>query len=270
MKKIFVLLFCLLIILSGCGGKEEETVPVEEPVEEPEAVEEPEPQIVYVDITDDVIVDSGSSVQVQIDEAKYEILPNGSYRLYLTLKGPKGYNFVSFNSGPDEVYKSEFTELNGNTQEIVLTIPEKKLRQIDDLMASVFNNDDVCYIRLMETKYLFVLEVEDPDDGTYEYTDITEYGEADYNTLSTGTIELINYSYVKLDGDKTRFSVTFTSDPDMEMILYDPAGKAIGSLGLTESNETTIRFTIMDEFIGDGLKLHVTGEDGTGIIHLYN
>lgn len=271
MKKILVIVFLFLLILSGCGSKKEEEQEPVENVDQQEVVEpepEPEPEPEYIDITDSVRYEKNDKV-FEIYEVKYQILDNGSYKFYVTIKAQEGYYFFAFNSGEGDIYRSDFIELTGERQEVTLTVTEKKLREMETLMANIWKQDETDnYIQLLSTKVLFAVTVEDPNDATYEYIDITEDGEADYGTLETTTIELINYSYCKVSDDKTRYSITFTSAPEMEVTINDERGNLIGKVGMTENEETTVRFSMDDEYMSDKLQLKVSGVDGTGIITL--
>lgn len=269
MKKVLVIVFLFLMILSGCGGKkEEEQEPVENVEQQEVADPEPKPEPEYVDILDSIWYESDNRV-FEIYEAKYQMLDNGSYKFFITIKAPKGYTFTAFNSGEGDIYKSDFIETTGEKQDLTFTVSEKKMREMDSLMANVWNQDgDSNFFMILDTKSLFAVTLEDSNDGTYEYIDITEDGEADYGSLETTTIELENYSYYKINEETTRYSVTFTSAPEMEVTINDDRGNLLGKIGTTEGEKTTVRFTMNDEYMAEKLQLRVSGTDGTGVIIL--
>ena len=263
MKRLFTALL-ILLMMTGCGnGNKEESKPDDVPEEE--MVQENS----FFKIDVKMLSETYDMVgKVTVSKAKYEVLENGSYKFYLTLKGPKGYHFQASSSGVND-YLSEQYDLDGNVQEISFIVSRKKLQKMDELIGCVSISDDSrTFFKILDCRTMFETELEDPNDSTYDFIDITEDGEADYGTLEKTTIKLLNYSYYEISDEEVRLSVTFASASNMKIELYNGDNQKLGVFGTTKDEETTIRFTIRKTYLEHGLQLRISKDDKTGMIDL--
>lgn len=110
-----------------------------------------------VDITDQLMFMDGNTLpeeKVDIKKTEYEVLEDGNYRFYVTLKGPEGYRFLVFNGG-QEIYRSEFFDVTGKTQKFTVDVPADVLKEMNELMGNVFSDTENCYFRIVLTETLF-------------------------------------------------------------------------------------------------------------------
>ena len=132
MKKAFIVV-SILLLLCGCAKN-------------------------TVDLTDRIVFlddNTLSEENVNIEKIEYEVLESGDFRFYVSLKGPEGYSFLMFNSGSDTFYRSEFFKLTGKTQKFTVDVSVDDLKKMDELMGTVFKEEEGCFFQILKTKDLF-------------------------------------------------------------------------------------------------------------------